>query len=244
MANNLRARGRNFYVSPETVDNAPSLIKSSSPEATTIVGRQTNPTAVKNIKEDFTPPENKRRSLLSARRGCFGKVGSGLLLASDVLAKKGNKMQRFDQLSTREKLKWLARKTKNGKKHAVSFAAKTVILPVKAVAFLGKRTFRVAMVVLRGTGRAITKTGKLIGKGVLIAGYLVYKAGSGTLKFVGRVALRSWKYFGKELAATGRGLQKAGNAMQAQTAARLRKKIKTPPTEEPAPQIKPGIDHT
>jgi len=63
MANDLRAPGRNFCVSSESVDNAPSLIKSNSPHATTIVARQTTPTPVKTIKEDCMPKKKIREEV-------------------------------------------------------------------------------------------------------------------------------------------------------------------------------------
>jgi hypothetical protein len=229
----------NIHKQVEQLHTAPPL-SNSRPQEQSI--KLTKPLEGEAESKDVECLHNRRqrRSLVTLRRrGCLNTVGSGLLAASNGLANAGAGLQRFDKLTARQKLGWFLKKTKNGVKHTVSFGVQVVVLPIKGLAFLGRKTFKGVMAVLRGTGRVAKTTGSAVGKGLVISGYLVYKGGLNTLKLIGRTILHGWKYFGKGLAATGRGLQKAGQKMEAQSTTRLTKKVPPPPTEA-ARQTKNG----
>ncbi|KAA1088307.1 hypothetical protein PGT21_001909 [Puccinia graminis f. sp. tritici] len=170
---------------------------------------------VKQSAEEYCPlVRPQKRSLVLVRRGCFGRLGSGLISLSDELSRAGADLKELDKLNFRQKIEWLRRRRQRPAAYGAWGPAKPPSLMARVLGFIRTKTRRAAEVVMRGTRHAISRTSSAVGRAVSIPIFLVFKAASETIRSVGRLALHVWKHLGKGLAATGRGLQKAGDLIQ------------------------------
>ncbi|EFP77427.2 uncharacterized protein PGTG_03383 [Puccinia graminis f. sp. tritici CRL 75-36-700-3] len=169
----------------------------------------------KQSAEEYCPlVRPQKRSLVLVRRGCFGRLGSGLISLSDELSRAGADLKELDKLNFRQKIEWLRRRRQRPAAYGAWGPAKPPSLMARVLGFIRTKTRRAAEVVMRGTRHAISRTSSAVGRAVSIPIFLVFKAASETIRSVGRLALHVWKHLGKGLAATGRGLQKAGDLIQ------------------------------
>lgn len=174
----------------------------------------------------------RKRRLVLVRRGCAGAVGSGLLSTAEGLSKAGVRLKRFDEffsnLTVRGKLVWLARKGANGVKRVVRATANgiknTALILVAGVAIL----FQGLWWIVSKIGKGIAYVARKSWKGIKVVGRTTRQGAILIKNFGIKLTLHTWRGIGKALAGTGKGIQKAGDRMQAQTAARLAKKVGPP----------------